>query len=101
ELDSTVAHAGKRSYRLRGDFTGGGGYVGTERVMPVLGGADVKELRVWIKSTNVGSLGVRFIDRTHQCHQKYVALPPGPEWQEIVLKIPEVVGGEHWGGAND
>ena len=48
-------------------------------------------------------LGVRIVDDTGQCHQKSVDLPAGAEdgWREVVLKVRDLVGGEHWGGAND
>jgi hypothetical protein len=98
-LDSETAHEGKRSYRLRADFTGGGGYVGTYRVLTP--GPEVDEVHVWIKATNVASVGVRLVDGTEQCHQKYVALPRGDGWQELVLRASEATGDEHWGGAND
>lgn len=98
-LDETAAHGGRRSYRLSADFTGGGGYVGTQRILAP--GQETDEVRVWIKSSNVGSLMVRLIDSTEQCHQKYVVLPRDGGWQELVLRSSEATGGEHWNGAND
>jgi hypothetical protein len=42
------------------------------------------------------------VDSSDQCHQKNgVRLANTQDWQEVVLKISDLVGGEHWGGAND
>ena len=45
----------------------------------------------------------RFDTWVCQVHQKHVNLPspPSDQWQEIVLKVQDLVGGEHWAGAND
>ncbi|HJT78171.1 MAG TPA: hypothetical protein VJ739_13285, partial [Gemmataceae bacterium] len=102
-LDSTVAHSGKRSYRLEGDFRGGGAYVGTWRDLASLRGRDVKELRLWVRAKEVRRVGVRLQDSSGQIHQKNggVPLKPTVDWQELVLPLADLVGGEHWGGAND
>src|SRR5205085_3412836 len=59
------------------------------------------EFRLWVKSSGVTRLGVRLADASDQCHQSSVALKPTEDWQELVLNIRDLVGGEHWGGAND
>jgi len=100
-LDSSVAHGGKRSYRLEGDFSGGGAYVGIWRNLGILQGRHFKELRVWLKSSTVSWVQVRLSDSTGQCHQKSFALEPTSEWQEFVLHPEDILGGEHWVGAND
>ena len=102
-LDTAAAHGGKRSYRLQADFSGGGAYVGTWRDLASLKGRDFGELRVWVKAANVTRIGVRISDSTDQCHQKNggVPLAAATDWQEVVLKVSDLVGGEHWGGAND
>src|SRR4030042_4351945 len=102
-LDTTTAHSGKRSYKLQADFSGGGAYVGTWRDLESLGGRDFKEIRVWVKAVNVTRIGVRITDSSDQCHQKNGGVPLAAtrEWQKIVLKVSDLVGGEHWGGAND
>jgi hypothetical protein len=102
-LDTATAHGGKRSYKLQADFSGGGAYVGTWRDLASLKGRDFKEIRVWVKAANVTRIGVRISDSTDQCHQKNggVPLAATKDWQEIVLKVADLVGGEHWGGAND
>ncbi len=100
--DTTQSHGGKASYKLSADFRGGGAYVGVWKDMEALEIPDIKAFHVWIKSTNVDRIGVRLVDGSDQCHQGSVALPDAPgEWREVVLKIPELVGGEHWGGLND
>jgi len=101
ERVSDVTHAGQGSYRLSADFTGGGAYVGTWREVKDLLAIDVAALRVWIKSDGVNELGVRLNDSTGQCHQSKRALKPTNDWQEVILPVAELVGGEHWGGAND
>lgn len=102
EQDTSVAHGGKASYRLQADFTGGGAYVGVWRDLGSLDARDVKEIRFWVKATRVTKFGVRVNDATGQCHQKKnVPLAATTEWQEVVLKIADIMGGEHWGGAND
>jgi len=97
-LDAAVAHGGKRSYRLSADFTGGGAYVGTWRDLK---GQQIQEIRFWARAEGITRLGIRLADSTEQCHQSSVALKPGSDWQRVTLRIRELVGGEHWGGAND
>lgn len=96
--DTSTAHEGKGSYRLIGDFAGGGGYVGTWRDLPA---RDFKELRIWIKAVNLKVVMVRMVDATDQCHQRDIPISPLPDWQELVLTFPSVAGAQHWGGAND
>jgi len=100
--DATVAHGGKASLKLEADFTGGGAYVGVFRDLGQLKIEDFKAIYLWIKADHVSNIGVRIVDGTDQCHQKSrIALKPTADWQEVVLNIAELVGGEHWGGAND
>ncbi len=100
--DTKVAHDSKVSYRIDADFTKGGAYVGSFKDMTSLS-PDIKELHLWVKSENVGSVGVRLIDSSGQCHQLNGGLQINPkkDWQEIVLRVSEIIGGEHWGGSND
>src|SRR5262249_13808872 len=101
-LDASDAHGGKRSYKLQADFAGGGAYVGVWRDLASLQGRDVNELRLWVKAANWASVGVRPADNPRQIHQtKGVKLAATADWQPVVLKISDLVGGEHWGGAND
>jgi glycosyl hydrolase family 16 len=102
-LDGAVAHGGIRSYRLAADFTGGGAYVGTWRDLASLQGKDFREIRLRVMAHGADRLGVRIVDGSNQCHQKNggFALAATAEWQEVVIPIREVVGGEHWAGAND
>jgi len=100
--DTTVAHTGTGSEKLTVDFAGGGAYVGAWKELPDLQGRNLTEIRLWVRSAHVASIGVRLADSTGQCHQKkQVPLPAGDEWQELVLRVADLVGEEHWGGAGD
>ncbi|MDR3618595.1 MAG: glycoside hydrolase family 16 protein [Paludisphaera borealis] len=101
--DASRSHGGKASYKLDADFRGGGAYVGSWKDLEPLGLPDVAEFRLSVHARNLGRLGVRIVDDTGQCHQKTVDLPnaAGEGWCEVVLKVRDLVGGEHWGGAND
>ncbi len=101
--DTSRAHGGKGSYKLDADFRGGGAYVGTWKDLEPLDLPDVAEFRLWVQTQGLNRLGVRVVDDTGQCHQKSVDLPAatGDGWREVVLKLRDLVGGEHWGGAND
>jgi len=100
-IDSTVAHGGKRSYRLEGDFSSGGAYVGMWRSLAMLQGRHFKTLRVWFKTSTLTWIQLRVSDASGQCHQKSFRLEPTSDWQEFVLRPEEILGGEHWAGAND
>ena len=101
--DKTLSHGGRASYRLDADFGGGGAYVGCWKELQPMGLPDVEEFRLWVRARGLGRLGVRVVDDTGQCHQKSVDLPAGADdgWREVVLKVRDLAGGEHWGGAND
>jgi hypothetical protein len=97
----TEAKVGKRSIRMDADFTGGGSYVASTLDLADRN-LDIREVRVWVKRDNVDALGIRLIDGGGQCHQGAAkALKPIDGWQEVVFQVPAIVGGEHWGGAND
>jgi hypothetical protein len=100
-IDATLAHQGSKSGKLSADFSGGGAYVGLWKDLSALQGQECSEIRLWVRSSGVTRLGVRLSDASEQCHQSSVALKPGPGWQELILKVRDLVGGEHWGGAND
>lgn len=100
--DPAVVHAGRRAYKLDGDFSRGGLYVGCWWDATGLKERDIREIRMWVKTDTISLLGVRFSDSTGQVHQKSaVPLRSTSDWQELVLRIPDLVGQEHWGGAND
>jgi len=103
ERDTSRSHGGKGSFRLDADFRGGGAYVGSWKELQPLGLPDIEEFRLWVQARNLAHLGVRVVDDTGQCHHKSVDLPAGAGdgWREVVLKVRDLVGGEHWGGAND
>jgi hypothetical protein len=100
--DTRLSHGGKVSFKLDADFRGGGAYVGTWKDLEP-GLPDIAEFRLWVRTRNLDRLGVRIVDDTGQCHQKAVALPggAGEGWREVILKVRDLTGGEHWGGAND
>lgn len=100
-VDPAVAHGGTKSIRLSADFSGGGAYVGTWRTLDVLKGAEFTEIRLWAKGEGASRLGIRLIDSTDQCHQSHLPIGGSADWQQVVLKVKDLVGGEHWGGAND
>ena len=101
--DTTRAHGGKGSYRLDADFRGGGAYVGAWKDLEPLKLPEVAEFRLWVEPKGVDRIGVRIVDGSDQCHQSSVTLPAGSGagWRPITLKLRDLVGGEHWGGAND
>lgn len=102
DAEKTGAKAGKGCIRLDADFSGGGNYVAAHHTL-IDQTLDVRELRVWIKRRMAGSVKVRLIDSTGQCHQAKGSLNLNNEdaWQETLIQIPGITGGEHWGGAND
>ena len=100
-LDSGMARNGKRSYKLQADLTKGA-YVGIWRDLASLDGRDFREIRLWVKAENVARIGVRINDSSDQCHQKNgIPLAATKDWQELVIKVSDLVGSEHWSGAND
>lgn len=99
--DQGTAHGGQHAYRLDFDFTGGGVYVGTWKKFEGPKAVDVSELRLWVKAPGQQAFGVRLADGSDQVHQSAVRLQQTAEWQEVVIDIARMVGGEHWGGAND
>jgi hypothetical protein len=101
ELDSNAPHGGTNALRVDADFTSGGAFVGARRNLAP--GPDLLELHLWAKARNLSRVGVRLVDATGQCHQKVGAIVFSDieEWQEVTLKVGNMVGGEHWGGAND
>jgi len=100
--DTTTAHKGRGCLRLDADFSNGGAYVGLWKRLPELGRRDIKEIRLWVKSTGVANIGVRILDDTGQCHQrKNIPLAKTDRWQEVILRVRDLIGVEHWGGAND
>jgi hypothetical protein len=100
--DTSAAHGGVASLKLTADFAGGGAYVGVWKDLPDLQGRDVTQVRIWAKTTNVSSLGARITDSSGQCHQRNdLRLQADGDWHELILPLSDLVGGEHWGGAND
>jgi hypothetical protein len=100
--DAGAAKVGHYAYRLDYDFIGGGAYVGVWKKLDDLKIPNISEVRFWVKISGVASaLGIRLADGTGQVHQSSVALQATSDWQEVVVKISQATGGEHWAGAND
>ncbi len=101
-LAKNEAHTGQGSYRLEADFSRGGKYVGMWRDLTKTNAGGIRALRCWVKARGATKFSVRINDATGQCHQQSgLPLKNDGEWQELVFKIEDLVGGEHWGGAND
>ena len=93
---------GQNCLKLAADFTGGGAYVQTMRDLKAVDMKDLAAIKLKVKSDNTKALSVRLIDSTGQCHQRGgVEIVADGKWHDLALKPEEVVGGEHWGGAND
>lgn len=99
DLVQNVDGSAANAVKLRGDFTGGGAYVSADHQ---LNGLNVKAIKMRVKTANVKNFNVRLGDGTGQCHQGHgFKLIPDNKWHEVVIETAGVVGGEHWGGAND
>ena len=102
EWDTTIAHNSRGCLRLDADFSNGGAYVGLWKKLPELKQRDIKGIRLWVRSKGVVNIGVRILDDTDQCHQKkHLPLAETDEWQEVILRVNDLVGEESWGGAKD
>lgn len=102
QWDASNARSGNKSLKLHADFTGGGAYVGLWKVLPGPKDRDITDIRFWVKTQGVRALGLRILDDSGQCHQKKnVPLKNTDQWQQLILPIRELIGDEHWGGAND
>lgn len=89
----------RNGLRFWADFTEKGVYAGINHNLE---GLDVTELRMQVRTANTTRFNVRFVDSTGQCHQgRGFALQNDNEWHEVAIPVAAVVGGEHWGGAND
>jgi hypothetical protein len=98
-LVKNATDKGGNAVKISGDFTAGGAYVSSEHG---LNGLDVKAIRMKVRTSNMKSFNVRLGDGTGQCHQgRGIQLAPDGEWHDVVIETAAVVGGEHWGGAND
>ena len=96
------AHGGTGTAQLQADFRAGGHYVAAMRDLAPLNKAAVSELRFWVKRSSVASLIVRAEDATSQVHQSApITLKAITGWQEVRLKIADLIGHGSWGGAND
>jgi tRNA A-37 threonylcarbamoyl transferase component Bud32/ferric-dicitrate binding protein FerR (iron transport regulator) len=101
--DPAVGHDARGSGRLEGDFSVSSGPLSIEFDTSTLPERNFQELHVWVKTATVSKLHALFVDDTGQTHQRLFAavLTPTPKWQEVVFRISDLRGSEHWGGAND
>ncbi|GAA1148566.1 hypothetical protein GCM10009630_53790 [Kribbella jejuensis] len=96
--DTASSHAGAQSAKLSGDFSGGGNYVAVQRTFVPI---DAKSLSLWVKSSQLSSLGLRVTDATGQVHQQRLAIS-GTAWQQLnVTRFDTGSGYLHFGGADD
>lgn len=93
---------GQSAIRLAGDFTQGGMYVAATKALTMPAEHDLVRIRMRVKTSDVQHITVRFGDGTGQIHQKRnVPLTADGQWHDLVLEVDDIVGGEHWGGANN
>jgi hypothetical protein len=89
-------------FRLDGDFTQGGRYVGMGKNLSLLGVSDITAFRFKVKTATATEIGIRLKDSSGQIHQtKHLKLTADGEWHDYSFPISKLTGGEHWGGAND
>lgn len=101
EVDPSGGRNGTGGGRLRGDFSGGGNYVGAWMNLPGRAGGDLQEIRLWVRSETARRIMVRLGDASGQCLQRSYPFVPSPEGQEFAIRVAGFNGAEHWGGAND
>jgi hypothetical protein len=92
------AKSGKHALRLSADFTNGGRYIAMTYTLPTP--MDIAGIRLWVKTTDLTSIGLRVVDSTEQTFQYTMALQKTPDWQQVALSElthPKT----SWGGAND
>ena len=89
----------RNGLRFLADFSEKGVYAGIDHALE---DQDVIAVRMKVRTPNATGINVRFGDSSGQCHQGHgFPLQPDDQWHEISIPIADVVGGEHWGGAND
>jgi len=99
------------SLKLVGDFTKGGKYVQAGRKID---GVDIRELSLWVRSSDGAKLTVRLVDASGQTHQAALQMEAKPDWQRLVFPVERffarrgqadavttVTKYESWGGAKD
>ncbi|MFT5105255.1 MAG: hypothetical protein ACI9UA_000874 [Pseudoalteromonas tetraodonis] len=96
----TLAHG--KHLKLAGDFTGGGAYVAAVRNLERLQTKQAPLLKMRTKTSNAKSVSLQLVDGSGQTHQqKGVLIKADGEWHDLTIQPEKIVGGEHWGGAND
>ena len=92
----------KDHFELRGDFAKGGAYCAAIRPLDEFQAADLKAIRMEVKTKNAATVSVQMVDGTGQTHQKKgIPIPTDDVWHEVIIDPQKIAGGEHWGGAND
>lgn len=100
-INDVEGHDGD-ALKLIGDFRRGGAYVAVTKDLIMPAEYDLARIRLRYMSKQVKELTVRLGDGSGQIHQqKGVCLINDGQWHDLVLNVPDIVGGEHWAGAND
>jgi len=112
-IDPDNKHGDNDALKLTGDFTGGGAYVQASCRVP---GINIDKLTIWYRSPSSGTMTLRLIDETDQCHQIKIRIDAGSNWEKVVLPVAAYFAGrepnkrqdvdivndyQNWGGAND
>jgi len=109
--DDDQGREGRKSLKLVGDFTGGGGYVQAGRKIE---NVDIRELTLWLRTPTTTRFTLRLNDGSGQTHQIVFKTEAKEEWQEIRFPVeqfyakrgqadavPNIAKFESWGGAKD
>jgi hypothetical protein len=98
-LDATGGHTGVQSAKLSADFSGGGNYVAVQRG---LNSVNLSSLGLWVRTSQVSSIGLRLTDATGQIHQQRLTLSGSTNWQSLtVSRFDTGTAYLHFGGADD
>ncbi|MEU0095314.1 glycosyl hydrolase [Kribbella sp. NPDC006257] len=98
-LDPSTGHTGVQSAKLSANFSGGGNYVALQRDLT---SQNLSSLTLWVRTTQVSSIGLRLTDATGQVHQQRLPLSGSSNWQSLaVSRFDAGTSYLHFGGADD
>ena len=98
-LDRTQPHDGAASLRVAVDFSNGGRYV---QLAHRFEGLPLKSLGGWVRGDGIAGLGFRVVDSSGQVFQSHhIHFKDKAGWQKLSVELHDLLGAEHWGGAND